>query len=291
MVKMKYLEDEMSAIIAESREACKYLRKLGKIMKTVATHRLKELRHLHAVEKLATWRKTYGFDRLEDGDNHWVHGPLPPMPEQIIASMWSDLNTLKDVISMSGKDGLSQKVKSFINQTGQCTVSFTDEEFARLKRFVERRGRDAAHVTVASIYTAQQPYSPRPHSSELSFDARVCMEKKDKGGMDPERDQLESPSAGMGFETPGQQCPPNGGTGRITAESCLLVGVGSNLGGNIFSPAERVIGTRAGSVTTTPVASSKTPSLQTRRKPKDKKTGSEENKQSDPGGKGEESPP
>ena len=30
--------------------------------------------------------------------------------------------------------------------------------------------------------------------------------------MDPERGELEPPSAGTGLETPGQQCPPNEGT-------------------------------------------------------------------------------
>ena len=78
---MKYPEEEMSAIITVSREARKHLRRLGKIIKTVATHRLKELRHLHAVNKLVIWRRTYGFDRLEDGDD-WVHGPLPPTPDR-----------------------------------------------------------------------------------------------------------------------------------------------------------------------------------------------------------------
>ena len=156
---------------------------------------------------------------------------------------------------MSGKERSRQRVKSFKNELDRGTVSFTVEEFAKLKRIVERRGRDAAHVTVVSIDTAQQPYSPRPHSSETSFDARVYMEKNDKDRMDPERDQLESPSAGTGFETPGQQCHPNWGTERITAESCLLVGVGSNLGEKTFPPIERAIGTRTGSVTMTPVAS------------------------------------
>ena len=74
--------------------------------------------------------------------------------------MWADLNALFNAISMPGKDGLRQRLKSFINEIEQGTVSFTDEEFAMLKRIVERRGRDAAHVTVASIDTAQ-PYSPR----------------------------------------------------------------------------------------------------------------------------------
>ena len=142
--------------------------------------------------------------------------------------------------------------------------------------------------TIASIDTAL-PGSPRSRSSEIPFDVCICMEVTDKGRVDPEQDQLESPSAGTAFETPGQQCLPNGGTGRITAEGCLLVGVGSNLCG--ISPTKRIIGTRAGSVTTTPIASSKTASMQTRRKPRDKKTGSEENKQFDPGEKGGEPPP
>ena len=244
VVKMKRSEDEMSTMIAESREARKHLRELGMIRKTVAAHRLKELRHFHAVNKLAPWRRTNGFDRLEDGDD-WVYGPLPPTPEQITASMWLDLNALEYAIWMSGKDGLRQRLKSFIKEIGQGTVSFTDEEFAILKRMVEeRRGRDAVHGTVAPIDTAL-PCSPRSCSSEISFDVRVCMEINDEGRMDPERgqpeqssagtDQLESPSAGTGYETPGQQYLPYRGTGGITG-GCLLVGGGSNLGGNNFSP-------------------------------------------------------
>ena len=65
---IKYAECEISAMITESREACKRLRKLGMIRKTVATHRLKELKHLRAVEKLVTWRRSYGFDRCDARD-------------------------------------------------------------------------------------------------------------------------------------------------------------------------------------------------------------------------------
>ena len=68
VIKIKFTEDDVSAMIAKSREACKRLRKLGMIRKTVATHRLKELRHLRAVEKLATWRRSYGFDRCDARD-------------------------------------------------------------------------------------------------------------------------------------------------------------------------------------------------------------------------------
>ena len=67
-------------------------------------------------------------------------------------------------------------------------------------------------------------------------------------------------------------------------------GRGFNLGGDIFSPTERVIGARAGSVATTP-DSSTTVFLQPSHKPNDKKILSEENKQFDPGGKEGEPPP
>ena len=189
---------------------------------------------------------------------------------------------------MSGKERSRQRVKSFINELNQGTASLTDEEFAMLIRMiVERRDHDAAPVTIAPIDTGK-PCSPRSRSSEISFDVRVCMERNDEGRMVPERgqlerssastsqleqsldgtDQLELPSASTGFETPGQQCLPNWGRGRITAEGCLLVGVRSNLRGNMFFPEELVTGL-----------------------PKDKKTANEGNKQFDPGGKRGEPPP
>ena len=106
--------------------------------------------------------------------------------------------------------------------------------------------------------------------------------------MNPEPTELELPSAGTGLETPGQQCPPNGETGRTTADGYLLVGMGSNQGGDTSSPAERV-GTLAGT-TTTPANSSNTIFLKASREPKDNEKGSEENKQFDPGVKGEKPP-
>ena len=109
--------------------------------------------------------------------------------------------------------------------------------------------------------------------------------------MNPEPTELELPPAGTSLKAPVQQCPPNGETGRTTADGCLFVGVGSNSGGNIFFPAKIAVGTRADSkITTAPTAPSTT-LLQARRKPNDKKTLSEANKQFDPGGKGEKPPP
>ena len=139
---MKFTEDDVSAMIAESREACKCLRKLGMLRKTVATHRLKELRHLHAVKKLASWRRSYGFDGCDVRDDQWV----------TTTNMWVAANALKEAISMSGEDRSRQRVESFINELEKGTANPTDEEFTRLKRMiVERRGRAAAHVVVAPI--------------------------------------------------------------------------------------------------------------------------------------------
>ena len=95
------------------------------------------------------------------------------------------------------------------------------------------------HVTPASIDIAQQPYSPRPPSSEISSNVCICIERNEVSRMDPEPDQLEPPSASTGFETPGQQCHPNWDTGRTTAAGCLTAGVGLNLERNTSSSTER----------------------------------------------------
>ena len=125
---------------------------------------------------------------------------------------------------------------------------------------------------------------------EIPSDVYVNMEEKDEGRMNPEPTKLESPSAGTGLETPGQQCLPNEEireTRQTIADGYLLVGMGSNQGGDISSPKERV-GTRAGSATT-PASSPNTIFRKASRKPRDK-TPSEENEQFDPGGKGEKPP-
>ena len=161
------------------------------LWKTVATHRLKALRHLRAEEKLATWRS------CDARDGQWICSSLLPTPEETTASMWADVNALKKVISMSEKERSKQRVKSFFNEIEQGTASLTDEEFARLERtIVERRGRAAVHVVIAPIKT-NQPCNPRS-SSDISFDVHVYMEGNNERRMNSERGQLESSSAGTG---------------------------------------------------------------------------------------------
>ena len=149
-------------------------------------------------------------------------------------------------------------------------------------------------MTVTPVATVQY-CSPSPQTPEPSPD--VCVKLENNEGEDPERGELELPSAGTGLETPGQQCLPNEGTwetGRTTADGYLTAGVGSNQGGSIYSLTERVGTTK--STTTSADISSPTEHVGTRAgtaaipAKRRHKTTSEENKQFDPGGKGEKAP-
>ena len=117
-------------------------------------------------------------------------------------------------------------------------------EFSRIKEYVEKRSRDeAAHVqvTVTQVDTVQHS-SPCPLDLEPSSSVYVKLENI-VGRMDPERGELEPPSADTGLETPGQQCPPNKGIweqGRTTANGFLTADVDSSQGGRILSPTKSV---------------------------------------------------
>ena len=290
-VKMGYPEDEIFAVLHESEQDRKRRHILAKVTETVKVYRLREMKDLQAREKLATWRRMNGSNRVADGGHNWFHGPrlLPPTPETFAASLWSEVNALKDATSMPARTRPWQKTMEFVDG---LKGKLLDEELAVIKRYVEKRSREAAQVTVTPVSTSQHCI-PRPLNPEIPSDVHVNMEEKDKDWMNPERDELESSSAGTGIETPGQQCPPNEGTwekGRTIANGYLLVGMGSNQGGDISSPTERV-DMRAGTKFTTTSAASNTVYRRTRSKPQDKKTFSEENKPFDPGGEGGEQPP
>ena len=114
VIKKEYYDEEISAVLVESRQARKHMWKLGKITGTVAAYCLRRMKNLLAVEKLATRRRTYGYDQIVAGDNQWASRPLPLTPEQFTQSLWSELNALRDTISMPEGDGFSQRAKSFI---------------------------------------------------------------------------------------------------------------------------------------------------------------------------------
>ena len=140
-------------------------------------------------------------------------------------------------------------------------------------------------MTVTPVDTVQY-CSPSPQTPEPSPDVFVKLENNERR-MNPERGKLEPPSAGTGLETRGQLCPPNEGTwekGGTIADGYSLVGMGSNQGGDISSPTTERVDARA--VRTT----ANITFLQQGHKPKHKDKGNEENKQFDPGGKGEKAP-
>ena len=187
-IKMEHSEEEISAALVESRQSRRHMRKLAE---TVAAYRLREVKNLQAVEKLFTWRRTYGYDRIAADDNQWANRPLSLTPEQFTQSLWSELNALMDAISIPEGDGFSQRAKSFtkeneqgtVNSTNavrQSTVNLTDEESTMLKRLVKKRDLDAAHATVAPVDTAQYR-SPRSLTPEIPSDVCLSMEKKNQG--------------------------------------------------------------------------------------------------------------
>ena len=139
-------------------------------------------------------------------------------------------------------------------------------------------------MTVTQVNTVQHS-SPYPLDPEPSPSVYVELENAE-GKMGSELEELESPSAGTGLETPGQQCPPNEGTWetrRTTAAGFLTAAVDSSQGGRIPSTTE-CVDTRASEKSTR--ITTDTAFLQQGHKPR-----SEENKQFDPGGKGEKAPP
>ena len=130
---------------------------------------------------------------------------------------------------MFGKARPWQKTMEFFDG---LKGNLPDEELATIKRYVKRRSRKTAQVTVTPVSTAQHCFL-RSLNPETPPDVYVSMEEKDEGRMNPELTELEPPSTGAGLETPGQQCRPNEGiweTGGTIADGYLLVGMGSNQG-------------------------------------------------------------
>ena len=276
----KYSDEELTAMLVEAVEASKHARKRGRVMGIVAAHRLKQMRTLLMYEELATWRRANGFDREMEGEESCFtgHRSLPPTPQEYYASLWCEVNALKDAISMP------LQLLKLMNAIEQDTLS--DEEYATLKRCMEKRVRETAQVTAVTRDHTVQPCSPcSPNPDRPSG---VLCNLENEGTMSQELEELTSSSTSTGLNTPGQQCPPNEGvweTGRIIADGILTAGVDSGKGGNISSPMESTErATRMVTAADIPLAAATPPKRR-------HKTSSEENKQFDPGGRGEQAPP
>ena len=271
MVDKGYTKKEV--LIFESEEEKERRRVSAIVTKAVDAVRLENVRELLAYQQLATWRRMDGFDRVANDEKNWFsgHRSFPLTPEQYTASLWSEVDALKDAISMP-----RQKVRNLMNAIDQDKSSY--EEFANLRRLVEKRVREAAQMTVTRVDTVQY-CSPISQTPEPPSDAYVKLENNE-GKMGQELEKLESSSADTGLETPGQQGPPNEGTWeqcRTTANGFLTAGVGSSIKRNISSSTERATST----VTVAGIYSNaSTPSKRRH------KTPSEKNKQFGPGGQG-----
>ena len=288
IMKKGYAEEEIYAVLFESEKDKKRRRMQAIVTQTVDAHRLRKMRELLAFEELATWRRMNCFDRVVDSEDSWFHArSLPPTLQEYTASLRSELQKLKNAISMPAKTTETRPWQKTMDFVDGLKGKLPDEELAIIKRYMEKRSREAAQaqVTITPVDTVQH-CSPCPLDPEPSPDVCVKLENN-QGRMDPERGELEPPSAGTGLVTPRQQCPPNEGTwetGRTTADGSLTAGVGESQGGNISSPTER-----AKNTTTFADISSPTEHVGTQawaaatQENRRHRTTSEDNKQFDPG--------
>ena len=264
----KYSDEELTAMLDETREASKHAHKLGKVMGIVAAHRIKQMREFLMYEELAIWRRENGFDRAEES-YFYVHRSLPPTPEQYYAGLWSKVNALKEATSMSAEDTVTRPQQK-------------DSLDVRINEYVERRSREAARAQVTAVTRDDTVQHCSPISqTPVPLSGVYFNLENNEDEMGPELEKLESSSTDTGLGTPGQQCPPNAGvweTGRITANGFMTAGVDTRKKGNISSSTERATRT----VTVAGISSIAATSLKQRHK-----TFSEKNKQFDPGGQGE----
>ena len=279
----KYSDEELTTMLAEAVEASKHARKRGRVMGIVAAHRLEQMKEILLYEELAIWRRANGFDRVEAD-----HRSLPPTPEQYYASLWAEVDALKEAISKPARTPW-QKTAEFVDG---LKGKLPDWELAEIKRYVEKRCRKEAQAQMTAVTRDDSvqhcsPISPNPDMPPNAF---VKLENNE-GTMSQELEELTSPLASTGLNTPGQQeSPPNEGvweTERITADSILTAGVDSSKEGS--SPMESVDSRASQESTTTTVAG--TSSIAATPSKRRLKTSSEENKQFDPGGRGEQATP
>ena len=175
MIQKGFTEDEVFGVLFESERERKRREMLTRVTKTVDAHRLKQMRELLMYEELAIWRRENGLDRVVEGEEtcFYVHRPLPPTPEQYYTDLWSEVNALRDAISMP-----YQKVGRLINAIEQGKLSA--EEYATLKRLVEKRVRETAQLTAVTRDDSVQhrsPCSPNPDKP-----SGVCFNLENEGG-------------------------------------------------------------------------------------------------------------
>ena len=288
MVNEGYTKKEVPDVLFETEQEKERRRISAIVTKTVDVFRLEHMREFLVYQQLATWRRLNGFDRVVEGEESCFNGHrlLPPTPQEYYDGLWSEVNALKAAISIPAEDTMTRPWQKTIDFVDGLKWKLPEEELAAIKEYVEKRSREAVkvQVTVTQVGTVQHS-SPCPLDPEPSPDVCANVENNERR-MDPElEEELELPSAGTSLETPGQQGLPNEGTWdqrRTTANRFLTAGVDSSQWGRTPSSPERSTSTR----TFADIFS--TAAIQKNRR---RKTPSRQNKQFDPGGRGEKAPP
>ena len=103
----------------------------------------------------------------------YVHCSLPPTPEQYYAGLRSEVDALKDAISMPAESRHRQK-----DSLDELIANF---DFARMKEYVDKRSREEAQaqMTVKPVDTVQHcsPCSPSP---DMPSDVCFNLENEEK---------------------------------------------------------------------------------------------------------------
>ena len=157
MIRKGYTKDEVFAILFESEQEKERRRILAIVTKAVGALRLKKMKLFLAYEKLATWRRMNGFDRVVEGEENWLHGhrSLPPTPEQYATSLRLDFKKLKYAISMSAESTVTRPGQKTMDVVDGRRSNSLDEllenfefnfEFAIIKEYVDKRSREAPQV-------------------------------------------------------------------------------------------------------------------------------------------------
>ena len=117
-------------------------------------------------------------------------------------------------------------------------MNLTAAELAILKRFVEERDRDTAHVTAAPADTAQY-LSPNSPNSEISSDACVCVdmeEKYEEGKMNPSRRSSNYHRLVRVLKHPDSSVPRTGRQDEPLPTAFCLLAWARTRGETFFSP-------------------------------------------------------
>ena len=73
MMEKGYTQEEVLDVLFELEQDKKRRQMLTIVTKTVDAHRLQKMRDILTFEKLATFRRMNGFDRVVNGEDNWFH--------------------------------------------------------------------------------------------------------------------------------------------------------------------------------------------------------------------------